>query len=152
MNRKMRNGIRDFVAAVNPMIKVKFQKWDLECEVYEDTLYIGKCYDKRTDRYFENFIHTLNPDCNFNVFLLSLLHEIGHIETWDEDVADEKEIIYGLLKLTYDEEQNLTDKEMEAYCQSYYRIPLEQNATQWGIDFAMAHPQLMEKYSWLNNY
>lgn len=151
MNRKMKRGIKDFIKEVNPMLKVRFQDWDVECNVYEETIYVGKTYDKRTNVYFENFVKTLNPECKVNTFLLSLLHEIGHIETWDEDDADEKDIIYGMLKLTYDEEQGLTDEENEAYCQSYYRIPLEQNATQWGIDFAMAHLDLMEKYNWLNN-
>ena len=61
MNKEMKQGIKDFIAEVNPMIKVYFQSYDLECDVFEEKVYIGRTYDKRTDEYFANFIHELNP-------------------------------------------------------------------------------------------
>lgn len=154
MDRKIKNGIRDFILEVNPTIKVKFQNWDLEANVFEETVYVGKCYNRKTDKWYKNFIQSIYPECSkFNIFLLSLLHEIGHIETWDDDIADQKDIIYGLLKVKFDsEKENLTQTEMEEYCNEYFKIPLEWNATEWGIQFALAHPDLMEKYNWLSNY
>ena len=47
--------------------------------------------------------------------------------------------------------KELDEKTLEEYCNMYFRIPLEQNATQWGIDFAMTHQELMKKYDWLHN-
>lgn len=152
MERKMKEGIIGFIHEINPMLKVEFQKWDLECDVFDEIIYVGETYDIRTDRYFREFVNKLNPDCaKVNLFLLSLLHEIGHIETWDDDVADEKDAIYALLKMQYDEEKDLTDAQCKEYCDLYYRIPLEQNATEWGIEFALSHMDLMKKYEWLHN-
>ena len=151
MNRKMKKGIKSFIQEINPMLKVKFQDWDLECDVFDEIIYVGKSYDKRTDDYFRQFVNELNPKCaKINLFLLSLLHEIGHIETWDDEIADEKDTVYGLLKMQFDEEKNLDDAKMKEYCDLYYRIPLEQNATEWGIEFALSHMDLMKKYEWLN--
>lgn len=150
MNKEMKQGIRNFIAEVNPMIEVHFQDYDLECDVFDEIVYIGKTYDKKTDIFFEKFVHELNPQCNFNTFLLSILHEIGHIETWTDEDADNKDAIYAMLKMQFDSKE-LDEKTLEEYCNMYFRIPLEQNATQWGIDFAMTHQELMEKYDWLHN-
>ena len=146
----MRNGIKSFIMEVNPMLSVKFQEYDLECDVFDETIYVGKSYDKRTDRYFREFVNELNPECaKINLFLLSLLHEIGHIETWDEDEADNKDMIYSLLQMEF-EDSNLGDADLKKYCDLYYHIPLERNATEWGIEFALSHMDLMKKYEWLS--
>lgn len=151
MNKEMKRGIRDFINIVNPDLQVEFQKWDLECDVDTDTVYVGETFDKRTDRYFKNFCKILNPEtAKVNPFLLSILHEIGHIETWTEKDSDEKDIIYDILKIQFDEEQ-LSDEKMAEYCDMYFRIPLEQNATEWGINYALTHLDLMQQFDWLHN-
>ena len=151
MNKEIKLGIYKFIKEVNPDYAVKFQKYDLECDIDEETIYVGESYDKRTDRYFANFVNQLNPECSkVNPFLLSLLHEIGHIETYTEEDEDDKDKIYSMLKIQYDEEE-LSDETLEEYCNMYFRIPLEQNATEWGIDYALSHLDLMQKYSWLHN-
>lgn len=152
MNKNMRNGIRAFVAKVNPNIDVKFQKWDLEANVFEETVYIGKTYDKRTDEYFKNFVNELNPACRtINPFLLSVLHEIGHLITWTDEDAEMKDVIYELLKVKYDNEKIIDDDKMREYCNEYFRIPLELKATIWGINYALAHLDLMTRFDWLHN-
>ena len=151
MNKEMKLGIYRFIKEVNPELLVKFQKYDLECDVFDEIIYIGESYDKRTDKYFENFVKQLNPKCSkINPFLLSLLHEIGHIETYTEEDMDNKDAIYAILKMQYDEEE-LSDEKLEEYCDKYFRIPLEQNATEWGINYALSHLDLMQKYDWLHN-
>ena len=147
MNIVKRFGIKKFIKEIDKDIKVKFQKWDMECDVYEDTVYIGATYNKRTDVLYENFVKTLNPDCDVPVFLLSILHEIGHIMMYDEEDMEEKDMIYGLLKTALDNDpsQDLEDRCVKAY----FRIPLELKATQWGIDYAMSHPDFIQKYMWL---
>ena len=151
MDKKMKLGIYRFIKEVNPELLVKFQKYDLECDVFDEIIYIGESYDKRTDKYFENFVKQLNPKCSkINPFLLSLLHEIGHIETYTEEDMDNKDAIYAILKMQYDEEE-LSDERLEEYCDMYFRIPLEQNATEWGIDYVLSHLDLMQKYDWLHN-
>ena len=152
MDKTMKLGIYNFIKEVNPDYNVKFQKYDLECDIDEETIYVGESYDRRTDKYFENFVSQLNPDCRkVNPFLLSLLHEIGHIETYTEEDEDDKDMKYAILKMQYNDEEQLNDEKLEEYCDMYFRIPLEQNATEWGIDYALSHLDLMQKYDWLHN-
>lgn len=151
MNKEMKLGIYRFIKEVNPELLVKFQKYDLECDIFDEIIYIGESYDRRTDKYFENFVNQLNPECSkINPFLLSLLHEIGHIETYTEEDMDNKDATYAILKMQYDEDE-LSDEKLEEYCNMYFRIPLEQNATEWGINYALSHLDLMQKYDWLHN-
>lgn len=151
MNREIKQGIRDFINIVNPDLEIKFQKWDLECDVYTDTIYIGRTFDKRTDEYFKNFCTVLNPETTkINLFLLSILHEIGHIETWTEEDNEQKEIIYNLLQTQFNENE-LNDEKLAEYCNIYFRIPLEKNATEWGINYALTHLELMQQFDWLHN-
>lgn len=152
MNKEMKTGIYNFIKEVNPDYNIEFQKYDLECDVYDEIIYVGESYDKRTDKYFENFVNNLEPQCKkINPFLLSLLHEIGHIETYTEEEQDEKDFIYELLKTKYDDEKELNDDKMEEYCDKYFNIPLELNATLWGIEYALSHLDIMQKYDWLHN-
>ena len=152
MNKEMKLGIYNFIKEVNPEYGVKFQKYDLECNVFDEIIYIGETYDKRTDKFFKDFVNKLNSQCKtINPFLLSILHEIGHIETWSDEASKEKDMIYGLLELKYDAEEVLTEDKLEEYCNLYFNIPLEKDATLWGIDYALSHLDLMEKYNWLHN-
>ena len=152
MDKAMKLGIYNFIKEVNPDYAVKFQKYDLECDIFDETIYVGESYDKRTDRYFANFVNQLNPECSkVNSFLLSLLHEIGHIETYTEEDEDDKDMKYAILEMQYNDEEELSDERLEEYCDMYFRIPLEQNATEWGIDYALSHLDLMQKYDWLHN-
>ena len=140
MNKEMKLGIYKFIKEVNPDYAVKFQKYDLECDIFDETIS------------FANFVNQLNPECSkVNPFLLSLLHEIGHIETYTEEDEDDKDMKYAMLKMQYDDEEELSDERLEEYCDMYFRIPLEQNATEWGIDYALSHLDLMQKYDWLHN-
>ena len=40
--------------------------------------------DSRNDKFYENFVSRFPCVKNFNLLLLSVLHEIGHLETQDE--------------------------------------------------------------------
>lgn len=138
-------GIRNFVKEIDKDIKVKFQEWDMECDIFENTVYIGKPYDKENDRRFGEFIKELNPTCNVPVFLLSILHEVGHIMTYEDDEKlDEKDLLYAAIDLKIQ-----SGADLDACVAEYFRIPLEREATEWAIEYAMNHPELMAKYSWL---
>ena len=148
MNIIKKIGIRNFIKEIDKDIKVKFQKYDMECDVFEEIVYIGETYDKRTDVFFKEFVKELNPNCNVPIFMLSILHEIGHIMTWTEEEMDEKDVIYNLLMTEF--VSSIKDEEkLKKYDNLYFNIPLEKNATLWGINFAMEHPQLIEKYLWI---
>lgn len=148
MNIIKKIGIKRFIREIDKDIKVKFQKYDMECDVYEETVFIGDTYDARTDKFFMEFVKEIRPDCNIPVLPLSILHEVGHIMTWDEDLSTDKDMTYALLKMGF-EEGKKDDAALKEYDDMYFRIPLELNATLWGIDFAMNNPELMKKYNWI---
>ena len=79
MKRITKKGIKDFVHSIEPELRVKFQKQDIEIDMVKGIIYIGKEKDATTDTLYMNFIEKLNSKCKgMNVFLLSILHEIGH--------------------------------------------------------------------------
>jgi hypothetical protein len=145
MNIIKKIGCRNFVKEIDKNIKVKFQKYDMQCDVDDEIVYIGKSYNIDTDRYFMDYVKELSPKCKTPMFLLSILHEIGHIMTWTDDNADLKETQFALLEMGYQE----GEIDLEECCNMYFRIPLESNATIWAIEFAEDHPDLIKKYLWL---
>ena len=147
----MKSGIKDFLREVNPAVKVHFQDYELEVNIYEETVYVGQSIDKRADKYFMEYIESLNPEAkNINSTLLSLLHELGHIETWTEKEANDKDFIFGVLEYAYQDIDVFEDEEiLKDYCFKYFNIPLERSATEWAIDFALSHKELLNKYNWL---
>lgn len=145
MNIIKRIGIKNFIKEIDKDIKVKFQKYDMECDLYEDIVYVGKTYNPITDKLFMDYVKELDPTCNVPVFILSILHEVGHIMTYDEEDVEEKDVIYALLRMEFNENK----ENEEEYVKKYFRIPLETNATEWGIRFAKENPELIKKYLWI---
>lgn len=60
---------------------------DLDNEIITYALLV----DSRNDKFYENFVSRFPCVKNFNVLFLSILHEIGHLETQDE-MEDDTEI------------------------------------------------------------
>lgn len=73
----------------------------------------------------------------YNVKLVSLLHEIGHVKTYKG--------------LVYKRQQELKVKAQNNNffnCQTLYRnIPCERRADKWAIDFIIKHPDLCKEWS-----
>ena len=151
MNNKVKNGIKDFIREINPMVQVKFQDLELEVDIDDEVIYVGKSVDKRADKYFMAFVKKINSKAEFiNPALLSLLHELGHIETWTTEDREMKDFMFNVLKLSYEDVDIFaTDELLKEYCFQYFNIPLEKNATEWAIDFALEHKDLLDKYNWL---
>ena len=111
----MKLGIYKFIKEVGEEYGVKFHKYDLECDVFDEIIYVGETYDKRTDLYFKNFVNKLNPECRkINPFLLSLLHEIGHIETYTDELSDD---FLEMMKNASPEEKTLAKNKMQTLLQ-----------------------------------
>lgn len=141
MNIFKKIAIKKLVKSINPDIKIKFQKQEMECDIDEEIVWIGAT-DKLTDKLFMNYIKELNPNCNASCLLLSILHEVGHIETYDEEEMEQRDFYYGILQLN----AKNTDMPIEELCDAYFRLPAETEATQWAIDFITNNPGIIEKY------
>lgn len=143
MNKSKKKAIINFIKNIDENINVVFHNGALECDIEEETVYIGNQMADEEDNLFLDFVKELNSKCNYNAFILGILHEIGHIMTYDEELDNDRDEQYALMQVAHKlglYDTNKLNKE-------YFKIPLELNATQWGIDFAMNNKKLMDKYN-----
>lgn len=75
---------------------------------------------------FENYCKSLFPDVQANIFIWSLLHEVGHRETEDDFDDEEWE--------EYMEAEGSGLSEQE-----YYNLPIEYAATAWAGEYIQSH-------------
>ena len=129
------------VKQIDKSIKVKFGKC-LQCEPTENTIYVNNKTDIIDIVTFRDYVKELNSKCKFNTLLLGILHEIGHIYTYEEQNEEEYTRDTELLSLLF-KEKKLSAKQLNEF---YVRLPLEANATKWAIDFAMQNKKFCKYY------
>lgn len=133
--------VKKFVKQISPDIKVKFGR-ALECEPIENTIYVSFKSDEIDKKTFMEYVKELDNTCQFNDLVLGILHEIGHIFTYDEN--DEKPYLQDteLLSLLY-KEQMLSAEELNRF---YLRLDMESKATKWAIEFAQANKMFVSRF------
>lgn len=141
MNIIKRFYVKQMVRQIDKTIKVKFGKC-LECEPTENTIYVNNKTDKIDIKTFNDYVKEINNKCKFNSLLLGILHEIGHIYTYEEQNEEDYNRDTKLLSLLF-KEKKLTDEQVNYF---YLRLPLEANATKWAIDFAMQNARFCKYY------
>ena len=141
MNIIKRFYVKQMVKQIDKSIKVKFDKC-LQCEPTENTIYVNNKTDIIDIVTFRDYVKELNSKCKFNTLLLGILHEIGHIYTYEEQNEKEYRKDTKLLKLLF-KEKKLSAKQLNEF---YVRLPLEANATKWAIDFAMQNVKFCKYY------
>lgn len=122
-------------------IKVGYAS-DFYCLPSSEKVYVSMLSSEENDRLFAKvFEDRLNT--NVNITLLSFLHEVGHIITYDckyetSDTEQREDIRKRL------EERAIT----LAYATTlYYRLPLEYKANQWVIRFVNRNRALIDKWN-----
>ena len=141
MNIIKRFYVKQMVKQIDKTIKVKFGKC-LECEPTENTIYVNNRTDIIDIVTFRDYVKELNSKCKFNTLLLGILHEIGHIYTYEEQNEEDYNRDTKLLSLLF-QEKKLSAKQLN---ELYVRLPLEANATKWAIDFAMQNKKFCKYY------
>lgn len=141
MNIIKRFYVKQMVKQIDKSIKVKFGKC-LQCEPTENTIYVNNKTDIIDIVTFRDYVKELNSKCKFNTLLLGILHEIGHIYTYEEQNEEEYTRDTELLSLLF-KEKKLSAKQLNEF---YVRLPLESNATKWAIDFAMQNKKFCKYY------
>ena len=133
--------VKQMVRKIDKTIKVKFSKC-LECEPTKNIIYVNNKTDKIDIKTFSEYVKELNSKCKFNTLLLGILHEIGHIYTYDKQNEEDYNRDTKLLSLLF-RENKLTVEQVNYF---YLRLPLESNATKWAIDFAMQNKKFCKYY------
>ena len=141
MNIIKRFYVKQMVKQIDKTIKVKFGKC-LQCEPTENTIYVNNKTDIIDIVTFRDYVKELNSKCKFNTLLLGILHEIGHIYTYEEQNEEEYTRDTEPLSLLF-KEKKLSAKQLNEF---YVRLPLEANATKWAIDFEMQNKKFCKYY------
>lgn len=133
--------VRKMIKDIDPTIKVKFGK-SLQCDVDNKTIYVAFKTDTIDKITFKDYVKELNSKCKFNTLLLGILHEVGHIYTYDETDEEQYYRDNELLSILY------KNKKIDAldFNKFYLRLPLESKATQWAIDFSMQNKRFCRYY------
>lgn len=130
---KLENTINKFLA---PFELTSCLSSDFSYEFAKDRVNFSLVVADYASAYFQDFIHSIWEEVTIDTFLISLLHEVGHAETWDE--LEEDDIAYS---------NNMKDfikKELEADVSEarrrelhfkYFNLPDEIAATTWAIEY-----------------
>ncbi len=137
--------VRKFIHEINDEIVVRISTdKDWQCSLPNYRLYLGAKkqpqwltnvrleWYKKQDFYIDNV----------NMSIISLLHEIGHFETFDVDEWLERN------DLTYQYQQEYCDDDtmtMEQLNLKYFEIPNEYKATKWAFEYYKNNRQKCDK-------
>ena len=130
--------ITQFVHKIDSSIQIDFDD-DFCADVVNKIIYVESKEHIEEDRLIQEFVQE-----KFNVlmdpFLIGILHEVGHIMTYDKQKNDERSILYALLVINYNE------KEYEEYSKMYFSIPAEFEATKWAVNYYINHKKLCDNF------
>lgn len=123
--------VREFVRSIDSEITVTFIEDDFyaisNAKIINLT-FVPNEYDSLYDAFLrEHFGLSINP------FLIGMLHEIGHIMTFDKQLDRERSILYKLLDIDFDIER------FHDFTNMYFAIPSEFEATKWGVGYYLTH-------------
>ena len=103
-----------------------------------------------SDKYFNEFVQKEYPEVTADIFLWSLLHEVGHHMTYHEWSNKEQDFC-DEIKETASELVNREgiDLRTERYSYFlYFSAPDERRATEWAKHYMETHSERVEKF-WL---
>lgn len=89
-----------------------------------------------------------------NIFMISLLHEIGHLLTWVDfrrnnpiEFIHSQDLITECDKISLDLSRHdlIYSKQFKEICEKYHAIPTERIATDWAINFYRNNTKHVEK-------
>ena len=86
---------------------------------------------------FLNSVLRLKPEVDADIFLWSLLHELGHHETYDEIDDEEND---------YCDETKKRIEAGELPNEMYYNLTDERMATEWAVEYANTHKEELAKF------
>lgn len=130
--------IEKFVHSIDSTIEIGFAH-NFCADISEYKIYIEDYAHPEEDKLIQDFVKE-----HFNIqmepFLIGLLHEIGHLMTYEAELNEQRTIMYALLSLTYKEELH------EKYSKTYFTIPAELAATTWAVEYYKNHTKQCELF------
>ena len=131
--------LRKFIREIDEDFKLSFGK-AFEVDIPEEEIFVTFNKDEEIDKMFLKFLKK-EFNIEMDMFLISLLHEVGHIMTYDDDMNDDRSMVYGLLKVQFDEGK----ANIKEYNDMYFHIPAEFEATAWGDQYYLENKEKCDK-------
>lgn len=139
INRKELLTLYDFIDTIEEVqdedIKLEIST-DWEIDTTDNIIYIG---DKQKTQLDDYFIEYLKTD-KYNYFIISLLHEVGHIVTLTEELEEEQEQMHSIYRYLY--KNNIIDERQ--LCLAYFDIKAERLATEWAKQYYDNHLNIID--------
>lgn len=118
--------VNNFIANINEeYVAIESDTFEVNFNDYE----INYAVENEADDFYNNFVERFPLASNFAPFTLSLLHEVGHLETEDEIIDDTEE---------RNEITNTAD---------YFNLWNEAIATDWAGFFIEDNYELVEEFN-----
>lgn len=125
--------VQRFIDTINENISVEFDS-DFYYDNDLETVFYTIVISERADRLFKQFVlDTFNYEVK-NVFLLSLLHEVGHYFTYYQFSSEELKK-YRQKKKRIQKDKIVSDKNFY----EYFALPNEEAATAWAVEYLRDH-------------
>ena len=137
MRNTIRRAVEDFVWSIDDFIDVDFNTSEFCVDIENECVFIPLNPREEESKMFMDFIGEEYQEYGMDADVLGILHEIGHIFTYDENLAWAREIQTLRLRLDYD----AAVADLRAYNFAYFRIPAELNATNWAVEYYRNHRQ-----------
>ena len=133
--------IKKFVESINPKYTVHFSNY-WSSAWWEDTVWIpiNRKKELAGDKEYLDFIedrYHFRP----NTYIISLLHEIGHLETENGTISEGRAIKYYALEYAF----NNYDITKEEYYNQYFQIEAEILATDWAVNYYKNNSEIINK-------
>ena len=128
--------LNDFIKTINKDYKVLHDKKEFTSDWKNGKVWVCFTENKEDDQLFMDYIKN-KYQIEIDTFLMSFLHEIGHLETEDDELSDNRAVDLFTLEVLFDNSK-ITKKE---YFERYFEIECESLATEWGIDFYKSHEE-----------
>ena len=137
MRNTIRRAIEDFVWSIDDFIDVDFNTSEFCVDIENECVFIPLNPREEESKMFMDFIEEEYGEYDMDADVLGILHEIGHIFTYDESLARAREVKVLRLRLDFD----AAVSSLKEYNFAYFQIPAELNATNWAIEYYRNHRQ-----------
>lgn len=132
--------LNNFILEINPFYEVfEDEYFSSDWRNLEVYVYLGN-KELEGDKEYIDFI---KKEYNFqpNNFIISFLHEIGHLETETQRLSDNRAIEYATLEYAF--ENNLITREQ--LFDKYFKIEAEILATNWAVNYYKNNEEKINK-------
>lgn len=128
--------LNDFIKTINKNYRVFKDKREFTSDWEEGKVWVCFTPNEEDDKLFMDYIKN-KYKIEIDTFLMSFLHEIGHLETETGLLSDTRAIELFTLELLFDNSE-ITKEE---YFKRYFEIECETLATEWGVNYYLTHQE-----------